>query len=119
MSVFSSTSGSDLNISNLEKYTDYKYSETVKPSQTKTKGCCNKDINCSTSLFNKKNNKQYGSFSQNNPTLREFFTPFYADFDITQPTPLILFRMGLFGAAHGWGGQKGPLSLKSVTHILQ
>ena len=32
---------------------------------------------------------------------------------------LTLFRMGLFGAAHGWGrGQKGPHSLKSVTHIL-
>ena len=31
-----------------------------------------------------------------------------------------LFRMGFFGAAHGWGGgQKGPTSLKSVTHILQ
>ena len=33
---------------------------------------------------------------------------------------LTLFRMGFFEAAHGWGGgQKGPLSLKSVTHILQ
>ena len=33
---------------------------------------------------------------------------------------LILFRMGIFGAAHGWGGgQKGAPSLKSVTHILQ
>ena len=33
---------------------------------------------------------------------------------------LTLFRMGIFGAAHGWGrgGQKGPLSLKSVTDIL-
>ena len=32
---------------------------------------------------------------------------------------LTLFRMGLFGAAHGWGGnQKGLHSLKSVTHIL-
>ena len=31
---------------------------------------------------------------------------------------LTLFRMGFFGAAHGWGGgvQKGPPSLKSVTH---
>ena len=28
--------------------------------------------------------------------------------------------MDFFGAAHGWGGQKGPPpSLKSVTHILQ
>ena len=27
--------------------------------------------------------------------------------------------MGFFGAAHGWGGgQKGPHSLKSVTHPL-
>ena len=35
---------------------------------------------------------------------------------------LTLFRIGLFRAAHGWGGggsQKGPPSLKSVTHILQ
>ena len=30
---------------------------------------------------------------------------------------LILFRMGLFGAAHGWRG-KAPC-LKSVRHILQ
>ena len=29
--------------------------------------------------------------------------------------------MGFFGATDGWegGGQKGPLSLKSVAHILQ
>ena len=33
---------------------------------------------------------------------------------------LTLFRMGFFGAAHGWGGaKKGLPSLKSVTHILQ
>ena len=35
---------------------------------------------------------------------------------------LTLFRMGFFGAAHGWGGgegQKGPPSLKFVAHILQ
>ena len=32
---------------------------------------------------------------------------------------LTLFTMGLFGAAHGWGGQKGTHSLKSATHILQ
>ena len=34
---------------------------------------------------------------------------------------LNLFRMGLFRGAHGGGGegQKGPHSLKSVTHILQ
>ena len=32
---------------------------------------------------------------------------------------LTLFRMGLFGDAHGWGGdQKRLHSLKSVTHIL-
>ena len=29
---------------------------------------------------------------------------------------LTLFRMGVFGAAHGWGGAP---SLKPVTHILQ
>ena len=33
--------------------------------------------------------------------------------------PLTLFRMGVFGAAHGWVGQIVPPSLKSVTHILQ
>ena len=27
--------------------------------------------------------------------------------------------MGIFGAAHDGGGQKGPPSLKSVKHILQ
>ena len=27
--------------------------------------------------------------------------------------------MDLFGAVHGWGGQKRPPSLKSVTHILK
>ena len=37
---------------------------------------------------------------------------------------LTLFRMGFFGAAHGWGGGAkkdggGPPSLKSVTHIVQ
>ena len=32
---------------------------------------------------------------------------------------LTLFRMGVFGAAHGWGEAKRPLSLKSVKHILQ
>ena len=32
---------------------------------------------------------------------------------------LTLFRMGIFGAAHGWGPQKSLSSLKSVTHILQ
>ena len=34
---------------------------------------------------------------------------------------LTLFRMDIFGAAHGWGGEgaKRPPSLKSVTHILQ
>ena len=31
---------------------------------------------------------------------------------------LTLFRMGLFGAAHGWGVKRSP-TLKSVTHILQ
>ena len=32
---------------------------------------------------------------------------------------LTLFRMGIFGAAHGWGDLKRPPSLKSVTHNLQ
>ena len=30
---------------------------------------------------------------------------------------LTLFRMGIFGAAHGWEGGKRPPTLKSVTHI--
>ena len=32
---------------------------------------------------------------------------------------LTLFRMGIFGAAHGWGGAKRPPFLKSVADILQ
>ena len=32
-------------------------------------------------------------------------------------TTLTLFKMGFFGAAHGWGGERSPF-LKSVTHIL-
>ena len=32
---------------------------------------------------------------------------------------LNLFRMDPLWAAHGWGEQKDPASLKSVTHILQ
>ena len=33
---------------------------------------------------------------------------------------LTIFRMGFFGPTHGSGGVFfGPLSLKSVTHILQ
>ena len=43
-------------------------------------------------------------------------------FKIVSYVLLTLFRMGFFGAAHGWGGggerKKAP-SLKSVTHILQ
>ena len=45
----------------------------------------------------------------------------YTD-DAYGDVPLTLFSMGLFRAAHGWGGQKPcppPSSLKSVTHILQ
>ena len=88
MSVFKNTSGSDLNISHLEKYIDWKYSKTVRSAQTKTEGCCSEDINCSTSLFNDQNNKQYGSFPQNKPTLREHIIPSDVDFDILQTTPL-------------------------------
>ena len=86
MSIFKSTSGFGLNMSHLEKYNVWKYSETVRPCQTKTQGCCSEDINCSTSFFNEQNNKQYGSFSQNKPTLREFFTPSDVDFDIWRET---------------------------------
>ena len=87
-SVFKSTSESDPDISHLEKYIDWKFSETVRPSQNKTQGCCSEDINCSRSLFNEQNNKKYGSFSQNKPTLREFITPPNADLDIAQATHL-------------------------------
>ena len=39
---------------------------------------------------------------------------------LVKESMLALFRMGFFGAAHGWGGgAKRPPSLKSVTHILQ
>ena len=72
MSVFKNTSGSELNTSQLAKYIACQYSETVRPSHTKTQGCCSEDINCSTSLFNEHNNKQHGSFSKNEPALREF-----------------------------------------------
>ena len=37
-------------------------------------------------------------------------------FNFVLSARLTLFRMSLFRAAHGWGGQKGTLSLKSVTH---
>ena len=60
MSVFKSTSGLDLDISHLKKCNDWKFSETVRHSQTKTQGYCSEDINCSTSLCNEQNNKQYG-----------------------------------------------------------
>ena len=32
---------------------------------------------------------------------------------------LTLFRMSIFGAAHGWGEGKKTPSLKSFTHILK
>ena len=40
---------------------------------------------------------------------------------LVKESMLALFRMGFFGAAHGWGGggAKKPPSLKSATHILQ
>ena len=44
MSVFKSTSESDPNISHLEKYIDWKFSETVRLNQSKTQGCCSEDI---------------------------------------------------------------------------
>ena len=55
--------------------------------------------------------------------------PFSFAFDLSKQNKtdfsfisLILYKMGFFGAAHGWGGgQKAPLPscLKSVAHILQ
>ena len=39
-------------------------------------------------------------------------------FQYTTTATLSLFKIGLFSASHRWGrGQKGPPSLKSVTHI--
>ena len=39
--------------------------------------------------------------------------------EIFSKLTLSLFRMGFWGAAHGWGGPKRPPSLKYVTHFLQ
>ena len=36
--------------------------------------------------------------------------------ELSWKAPLTLFRMGLFGAAHGCGDQKGPLSY-NLSHI--
>ena len=46
---------------------------------------------------------------------------FPADLVTFMKKPLTLFRMGFFGAAHGWVGEGGfgPPSLKLSTHILQ
>ena len=66
MPVFKSKSGSDLNISDLEKYINFKYSETVRPSQTKTQGCCSEDVNCSTSIFNEQNTNGLDRFPRMN-----------------------------------------------------
>ena len=39
---------------------------------------------------------------------------------VSKVSSLTLFRMGLFGTAHGWGrGGKKPYPLKSVAYILQ
>ena len=53
--------------------------------------------------------------------LQYFFKDFNKNFSYRQIVALLtLFRMGIFGAAHGWGGvaKKAP-SLKSVVQILQ
>ena len=58
----------------------------------------------------------------NNLTMRNFRygkRKISVDYHFCSSVPLTLFGMGLFGAAHGLWGQKGPPSLKSVTHILQ
>ena len=64
-----------------------------------------------------------GSFNHICPTktwrMKTWFLHFF-----WSASALTLFRMGLFGAAHGWGGvgwggQKAPHSLKSVTYIPQ
>ena len=47
-------------------------------------------------------------------------TPFIMTQKTLNPILLTLFRMGFFGAAHGWGGGLfGPPSVKSATQILQ
>ena len=51
-------------------------------------------------LGSKQSGNDYGEIILNLLRIRKF--TIYA-------TKLTLFRMGLFGAAHGWGDQKGPL----------
>ena len=39
---------------------------------------------------------------------------------VTMRTEIVLYHLNPIQDAHGWGrSQKGPTSLKSVTHILQ
>ena len=85
MSLFRSLSGSGLTISLFQKYISWKYLEIVKSSQKKRQDGCNEDINCSTPLLNEQKNKQHESFSQNNPTLREFITLSDVVFHIAKP----------------------------------
>ena len=50
------------------------------------------------------------------------FSVFIVDLEqifATEMASLTLFRIGLFGDEGMDGGQKGPPSLKSVTHILK
>ena len=51
----------------------------------------------------------------------DYLTEFITMFQMVGHT-LALFRMGFFGAAHGWGGAQKAFptpTLKSVSHILQ
>ena len=53
-----------------------------------------------------------------NPMQKFFHSRTFLAWILIMSCYLTLFRMGLFGAAHGWG-EGGPLSLKSSAHILQ
>ena len=77
-----------------------------------------KIVACKDTIFN----KQFWAHTIYHQIL--IFVDRFCDFSFTSYKWefLTLFRMSFFGAAHGCGGgggQKDPLSLKSVTHILQ
>ena len=74
-----------------------------------------------TKIFQKMKYKGWLSIERNIKWERAPYHNYKKLFCIKKSTSIqTLFRMGFFGAAHGWVGvEKGPPSLKSVTHILQ
>ena len=67
-----------------------------------------------------KTSRTLWQYCRDEPTLNDDAT--IVEFSVVKSINdgLTLFRMDIFGAAHGWGeGQKDPRSLKSVRHILQ